>query len=404
MPITAWRPYAAPAMDIEQRPSKERLRRKRSGGKTVDRLRVGVIGIGAIAQTMHLPYLRELDDRFAIAALCDVDPVALETVGRQYGVARLFTDANGLLAEPLDVVLILTSGDHTAVVLAALERGLHVFAEKPLAYTLRETDEILAAAERTGATLMVGMMKQYDPGYQRGVQLVKTLRDLRYVDATTLQPENALYMFHHPIVRQSGWPPPIAETYGEEMFRAVQTGILSHESSALLREGSGSDDPDVLTAYLLLIASSIHDVNALRGALGQPERVISSHLWAGGTSFTAVLAYPNDVRATYVWSLLPYLKHYTETFSFHASDGRVLIRFPSPYLRNEPTLVDVERMHGEELQVTRLTASYEEAFKRELLELDDCIRSGRPPRTDAPGFRQDLEVLTEIARAFSKSS
>lgn len=366
-------------------------------------LRVGVIGVGAIAQMMHLPYLRELDDRFAIAALCDVDPVALETTGRQYGVTRLFTDAAELLAEPLDVAMVLTSGDHAAVTLAALERGLHVFVEKPLAYTLRETDEVLAAAERAGTTLMVGMMKQYDPGYQRGLDLVRTLNDLRYVDATTLQPENALYMFHHPIAREGGWPPHIRETFGEAMYRSVQEGILANEPRELLIEGSGSDDPDVLLAYFWLIVSSIHDVNALRGALGQPERVVSAHLWAAGTSFTTVLAYPNEVRATYVWSLLPYLKHYIETFSFHASDGRVLIRFPSPYLRNEPTLVDVERMHGEELHVTRLTASYEEAFKRELLELDECIRTGRPPRTDGPGFRQDLEVLTEIARAFPAS-
>lgn len=369
----------------------------------MERLRVGVIGVGAIAQMMHLPYLRELDDRFAIAALCDVDPVALETTGRQYGVTRLFTDAQELLAEPLDVAMILTSGDHAAVTLAALERGVHVFVEKPLAYTLRETDEVLTAAERAGTTLMIGMMKQYDPGYQRGLEIVRTLRDLRYVDATTLQPENALYMFHYPIARKGGWPPDIKESYGEAMFRAVQQGILANEPVKLLEEGSGSDDSDVLTAYLLLIASSIHDINALRGALGQPERVVSAHLWAAGTSFTAVLAYPDEVRATYVWSLLPYLKHYTETFSFHASDGRVLIRFPSPYLRNAPTLVDVERMHGEELQVTRLTASYEEAFKRELLELDECVRTGRPPRTDGPGFRQDLEVLTEIARAFPAS-
>jgi predicted dehydrogenase len=98
--------------------------------------------------------------------------------------------------------------------------------------------------------------------------------------------------------------------------------------------------------------------------------------------------------------MLPYVKNYGETFGFYASDGRVLIRFPSPYLRNAPTLVDVERMHGEELQVTRFTTSYEEAFKRELLEFDDCVRTGRTPRTDGQGFRQDLEVLTEIARKF----
>jgi hypothetical protein len=57
-------------------------------------------------------------------------------------------------------------------------------------------------------------------------------------------------------------------------------------------------------------------------------------------------------------------------------------------------------MHGEELQVTRLTASYEEAFKRELIDFDECVRTGREPRTTASGFRQDLEVLTAIARSF----
>src|SRR5829696_1607787 len=265
----------------------------------MERLRAGVIGVGAIAQIMHLPYLRELDDRFQIAALCDVDPIVLAEVGRQYGVDRLFSSADELLTEPLDVVLILSSGDHGPVTIAALERGLHVLVEKPLAYTLRETDDVIAAAERAGKTLMVGMMKQYDPGYQRGVELVQRLRDLRYVEATTLEPEGTL---------------------------------------DLLREATGSDDSGVLTSYFLLLVSSIHDVNALRGAIGQPESVLSANLWAGGTSFTTTLAYENDVRTVYTWTMLPYVKNYGETFGFYASDGRVLIRFPSPYLRNAPTL------------------------------------------------------------------
>jgi predicted dehydrogenase len=247
---------------------------------------------------------------------------------------------------------------------------------------------------------MVGMMKQYDPGYQRGAELVRNLRDLRYIEATTLQPDNWLYMFHYDIARGSGWPPKIEEVYGEEMFRGVQQAILGSGGLDLLKEGTGVDDPDVLTAYVFLITSSIHDVTALRGIMGQPEGVLSANLWAGGTSFTATLAYPNEVRANYTWTLIPYVKHYEETFSFYASDGRVMIRFPSPYLRNAPTHVDVEKTEGEELQVTRLTVSYEEAFKRELIELDDCIRTGRTPRTDALGFRQDIELLTAIARSF----
>jgi predicted dehydrogenase len=365
-------------------------------------LRVGIIGCGAIAQMMHLPFLRELDDRFRIAALSDIDPVALTEVGRRYGVDRLFSDASALLDEPLDAVFILSSGDHAPLAIAALERGLHVLSEKPLAYTLRETDEVIAAAKRSGKTLMVAMMKQYDPGYERGVELVRELRDLRYVNATTLEADGSAYTTHYPIARGSG-PRRSADeapAYGPDLFNGVQRGILGNEPRDLLREATGSDDPDVLTAYFLLIASSIHDICVLRGALGQPDGVLSANVWAGGTSYTAVLAYPNDVRATCTWTMIPYLRNYAETFSFYGSDGRVHINFPSPYLKHFPTYVDVERMNGNELEQTRLTVSYEEAFKRELLEFDDCVRTDRTPRTSAEGFRQDLEVLTAIARAF----
>lgn len=363
-------------------------------------IRVGVIGCGAIAQMMHLPYLRELDNRFTIAALCDVDDVALAACGRRYGVTRLFSDASELLAEPLDAVLILTSGDHAPVTLAALERGVHVLVEKPLAYTLRETDEVIAAAERVGKTLMVGMMKQYDPGYQRGVELVREMQDLRYVSATTLEANGTGYQSHHPIVRggEHGHTP--AKTYGEEMFQGIQQAILSRQPRDLLREATASSDPAVLAAYVLLISSSIHDVNVLHGALGQPEGVLAANLWAGGTSFTATLAYAADVRCNYTWTLIPYLKNYSQTFAFHDSEEFVRITFPSPYLNNAPTHVDRARMEGDSLAETRFTVSYEEAFKRELLEFDDCIRTGRTPRTSGPIFRQDLEILIEIARAF----
>jgi myo-inositol 2-dehydrogenase/D-chiro-inositol 1-dehydrogenase len=180
----------------------------------------------------------------------------------------------------------------------------------------------------------------------------------------------------------------------------LQERVLGEPDVVKFQEATGSDRPEVLTAFQCLVGSSIHDVNVLRGVLGQPSGVACAHTWAGGTSFTATLVYANDIRVNYTWTLIPYLKHYEEEFSFFASDGRVHIRFPSPYLRNEPTVVDIERMEGDELQVTRVITSYEEAFKRELLEFDDCVRTGRQPVTDGQGFRLDLEVLIEIARAF----
>jgi predicted dehydrogenase len=349
---------------------------------------------------MHLPYLRELDDRFELVALADIDPGTLDQVADHYGVARRHTTIAGLLTEPIDAVFVLSSGDHTADVLAALDSGRHVFAEKPLAYTLRQTDAIAEVARRQDQIVMVGMMKQYDPGYRRGVEAVGGLRDLRYVEVRTLQSDDGAYRTHHHVLSGGAARPPRERLYGAALDEAAQTGILGQEPVDLLREATGSIRPEVLTAYFLLLVSSIHDVCALRGAIGRPERVVSAHTWAGGTSFTAVLAYAGGVRATYTWTSIPYLKHYQGDLFFFASEGRVAIRFPSPYLRNEPTLVELESMEGGELRQTRVFASYEEAFQLELIHFHECVTEGRQPLTDVAGFRADLELLVEIARAF----
>jgi predicted dehydrogenase len=368
----------------------------------MERLRVGVVGCGGIAQMMHLPYLRQMPDRFEIAALADTNDTTLEQVADHYGVSQRYRELDGLLAEPLDVVMILTSGDHTDATLAALESGRDVLVEKPLSYTPRQTDEVIARAQAAGKLVMVGMMKRYDPGYRRGVEAVHALRDLRWVDARTLQADDAAYRTHHPIFGARPRPGSGERRYGGDFDNAVQTSLLGNEAVDLLQEASGVTDRDALTAFLFLLTSSIHDINVLKGVLGRPERVVSADLWAGGTSFSAQLAYPGEHRVTYTWTLIPYLKNYQGDYSFFASDGRVYIRFPSPYLQNAPTLVDLEEMDGETLKQSRLITSYEEAFKLELIHFHDCVTQRQQPLTDAAGYREDLEDLIAIARAFDR--
>ncbi|MBB5157304.1 Gfo/Idh/MocA family protein [Saccharopolyspora phatthalungensis] len=89
------------------------------------RLRVGVIGCGAVAQIMHLPYLRSLPDKFDIAALSDLSPGLLDLLGEQYGVPaeRRFPDYRELLDGEVDAVLVLSSGSHPPQVIAAAEAG-----------------------------------------------------------------------------------------------------------------------------------------------------------------------------------------------------------------------------------------------------------------------------------------
>ena len=65
---------------------------------TKPRVRLGVIGCGMIAQLMHLPYARQLNDRFEIAALCDSDQTVVESAGNRYGIEKRYIDEAGMFA------------------------------------------------------------------------------------------------------------------------------------------------------------------------------------------------------------------------------------------------------------------------------------------------------------------
>src|SRR5712692_7473629 len=109
-------------------------------------LRVGVIGLGQIAQIMHLRYLKELPT-FEIAAVCDISQALVRQVGDHYGVVTRYTDYRQLLEQrDLDVVLNVTR-NHAQVSIDALNAGKHVMTEKPIGFNLDEADAIIAASQ-----------------------------------------------------------------------------------------------------------------------------------------------------------------------------------------------------------------------------------------------------------------
>src|SRR5579863_5144382 len=144
------------------------------------RLRVGVIGCGTVAQIMWLPNLRQLDEHFELRAICDLSRGLTESLGRYYNVSRCFQDYRDLVAEDLDVVVVLTPGSHAAPAIAAMEAGKHVIVEKPMCFTRREADDMIATSKRSGRQLMVAYMERYDPGYRYGRESVLSMRGLRY--------------------------------------------------------------------------------------------------------------------------------------------------------------------------------------------------------------------------------
>jgi predicted dehydrogenase len=185
------------------------------------------------------------------------------------------------------------------------------------------------------------------------------------------------------------------------MTAAVGTGALGEAVTATLGRGA---PPAHRVATSMLFLSLIHDVNALRGLLGEPETVLSAHAWNGGTAQTSLTRFPGGVHVSLSWIYLAGLKHYEERLSFLAPRRRVELRYPSPYLRHAPTPLTVERpRRGGGLVVEQHTVSYEEAFRDELLHFHECVVSGRRPRTGGADALGDARWIEAIARAFAKA-
>ena len=356
------------------------------------RLRVGVIGCGGIAQMMHLPFLFSMSDCFQIAALSDISPGVLRAMGARYQVpeSAQFTDYQELLRLDLDAVLVLSGGDHYPQVLGALQAGKHVLCEKPLCFTLKEADALAAAAQEAGRILMVAYMKRFDPGYQYAQQRLREMRGLRYVQVNTLHPSEDDYLAIHNLIRYEDVPPEVLSRLRDSDDQAIVAAV-------------GQVAPNLKSMYAgVFLGSMVHDTNALRGLIGEPEKVLFTDLWPAHETLatvTSVIRYPEDVRVVFTWTYLNDLRNYFEEIALMSPANRLRIQFPSPYLRHFPTPVVFEGMDGSASFEKRVIASYDEAFRRELEAFYHCVVEDQPPLTGVADARRDIQLLQQMFAA-----
>ncbi len=126
-------------------------------------VRVGIIGAGDYARRMLLPHLKAEGVEFV--SIATASGVTARDVGARYGFARFVSGAEEVLTEAgVNLVVIATRHDtHAELARRALERGLDVFVEKPLALDDEELDALLAAADASKGRLTVGFNRRFSP-------------------------------------------------------------------------------------------------------------------------------------------------------------------------------------------------------------------------------------------------
>lgn len=362
-------------------------------------LGIAVIGAGTIAEAVHLPALRRLGSQFTLRAICDLSASRARYVAARSGADVLATtDAEAAIDAPgVDAVLLATSGAHGQLTELALSLGRHVLAEKPLSFSLAETQKLQALADERAVVLQVGYMKMYDPIVPAASAAIGELTQPRLVRVTVLHPDESHQLAH--------LRPAAFTDVAPEMVEAAAAHDLQQCAIAL-----GTSEGWLAHFYREVLCGSVsHELSLLRAlGFGLPTHFDHVDVWGGeapgaAPCVQAIAALGAGTRLTVSWNFLPHYPNYDEELAVFADDGRVYLSMGPPYLLDARSRVVVESASGERREERALFGSYESGFLAQLERFAGAIHNNEPVLSSAAGAAEDIECMLALAAAVAQA-
>ncbi|TVY07379.1 Gfo/Idh/MocA family oxidoreductase [Paenibacillus cremeus] len=356
--------------------------------------KVGIIGLGEVAQIIHLPVLESLSDRFEVTAICDISPKLLEVIGDRYRVPvqRRFTNAAELtsLAE-LDAVLICNSDEyHAECVISALQNRKHVLIEKPMCLTMQEADEIIRVRDEMGMKVMVGYMRRYAPAFVQMAEEVKRLSKINYVRVRDLIGGNHLF------INQS------SNVYRFDDIPEHAKLDRTERAARLVEEAIGEDaSTDLKSAYRLLCGLGSHDLSAMRELIGFPKRVMAATQWNQGRFISAILEY-DGFRVTYETGI-DSNRLFDAHIQVYGSDKSLKVQYNTPYMRHLPTTLHVSATEGEAYEEKVIRSTFKDPYTCQFEAFYDVLAHDLTPKTTPEDSKSDLQLFRMLIEAMKES-
>lgn len=328
-------------------------------------LRVGVIGLGRIAQVAHLPAI-EKSASVELAAIMDTSPFLVESVQRRYGGVGC-TETASFLEVPMDaVVLCVPDRLHFLLARAIIESGRHVLVEKPLAVSVAEATELVGLGRETGVVVSVGYMKRHDPA----VLFARANRDAI-----------------GEIYSATAWYRVMAETRLE--VQATLFPEQFHDQQVISVENTiKAENP----RYRLITHGS-HLLDQIRFLTGEASWVAANTVFQGqdqawhgtvGTKQGALVSFDlvNSVHA-----------HWAEGFDLYGSRGHISIRSPYVFSKRGSSV----KLFDEAKRETVIpTFTNTDLFKNQIDAFAEVIRSGQNDQLSGVDAISSVSLLDAV--------
>jgi predicted dehydrogenase len=352
-------------------------------------LRVGLIGLGEVAQLMHLPLLAD-DPRFRIAAVVDASPSLTAAMAARYGVPRIHDSAGSLIADAdLDVIFILTPDHlHAGLLRDSIRTGRHVFIEKPVTLTEAELTPILALERRPGQVVFVGYMRRYSRPYLELKRRLPPLSAIRHVRVRDVIREARFFVAQtRNIVRPKDVPQALIED-GRARTEAARRDVM------------GDCAPDALRAHAVLTGLSSHSFSAMRELLGMPKGCP----WAVQHNGETVIAAFDYGHFTALYeAVIDDVSRFEAGIEVITQTQHYRLNYDTPYIRNLPTRLEITTSTDTDTGTEIFGPVYEDPFRLELDALHAAIAEGVPVKTTIEDAGNDLRLFAEVARHFRTS-
>jgi predicted dehydrogenase len=359
------------------------------------KVRVAVVGAGVISQAVHLPAARRLAAEVELVTAYDLSPARTAHVCAAYGLRAAASFDEVLDADDVDAVMIATPGSHARLTRAALSAGKHVLAEKPLALTVEDSQELEKLAADRGLVLQVGYMKMYDPAVLAANAQLDAIGELGLARITVLHPADRPQVEH---VRVRPF---------DDVDPAATEAALANEDRST-RRALGDAPAEVAQLYRgVLTASLSHELSVLR-ALGVPLPTRFSHVelwpWPTTTSPPSLLAtapLASGARLVLSWNWLPDHPEYREEVAFLGARGRLHLDMAPPYLLEERSTLRLERVDADDGHTEEVVqrAGRDSAFVHQLARFVRAVRGEEPVHSTASGAAEDLRCLQALVVA-----
>jgi predicted dehydrogenase len=358
----------------------------------LSKLRVGVIGLGEVAQVIHLPVLQDLADRYEVAAVCDISPGLLQRIGDRYSVESRYAVAADMVAgEDLDCVFVLNSDEyHAECVVAALRRGMHVFVEKPMCLSPQEGAAIIRARDDAGRAVMVGYMRRFAPAFVQAREQIEAMGRINYVRVHDIIGRNQLMIDQAATVDRPN-----------DIPRDLMEGRWAR-GRKLVEEALGSVPDELAGTYRLLCGLGSHDLSAMRELLGPPRKVAAARQWRGGSFITALIEY-DDFLVTYETGVDDQLR-FDAHIEVYGESSSLRVQYDTPYIRHFPTVLVSEETRGDSYVRTVTRPHLKDPYTHELEYFHKVVTEGGSPKTSPEDFMEDLDLFAEIIRVLAASA